>query len=334
MIRVAINGFGRIGRMVLRAIYENNYKGIKVVAINNRAKPEVSAFLLSQDSIHGKFKWRVKSTKDELKIGKDTIQCYHENDPVNCPWDEEKIDIVFECTGKFNTKDASHKHIEAGAKKVIVSAPCRDADQTVVYGVNHKSIIKKNEVISVASCTTNCLAPLAYVINKNFKIEKGYMTTIHSYTSDQRLLDNSHKDLRRARSAPNTMVPTSTGAAKSLKLIIPELDGKIDGISVRVPTPNVSLVQLTFNSKKKINNNLINSAFNKASKTYLKNVLGTETQPLVSSDYNHDTRSSIVDIQLTKVMHENLGTVFAWYDNEWAFSNRMIDVALSIKNKI
>ena len=334
MIRVAINGFGRIGRMVLRAIYENNYKGIKVVAINNRAKPEVSAFLLSQDSIHGKFKWSVKSTKDELKIGKDTIQCYHENDPVNCPWDEEKIDIVFECTGKFNSKDASHKHIEAGAKKVIVSAPCKDADQTVVYGVNHKSIIKKHEVISVASCTTNCLAPLAYVINKNFKIEKGYMTTIHSYTSDQRLLDNSHKDLRRARSAPNTMVPTSTGAAKSLKLIIPELDGKIDGISVRVPTPNVSLVQLTFNSKKKINNNLINNAFIKASKTYLKNILGTETQPLVFSDYNHDTRSSIVDIQLTKVMHENLGVVFAWYDNEWAFSNRMIDVALSIKNKI
>ena len=334
MIRVAINGFGRIGRMVLRAIYENNYKSIKVVAINNRAKPEVSAFLLSQDSIHGKFKWSVKSTKDELKIGKDTIQCYHENDPVNCPWDEEKIDIVFECTGKFNSKDASYKHIEAGAKKVIVSAPCKDADQTVVYGVNHKSIIKKHEVISVASCTTNCLAPLAYVINKNFKIEKGYMTTIHSYTSDQRLLDNSHKDLRRARSAPNTMVPTSTGAAKSLKLIIPELDGKIDGISVRVPTPNVSLVQLTFNSKKKINNNLINSAFTKASKTYLKSILGTETQPLVSSDYNHDTRSSIVDIQLTKVMHENLGTVFAWYDNEWAFSNRMIDVALFIKNKI
>ena len=189
-------------------------------------------------------------------------------------------------------------------------------------------------MISVASCTTNCLAPLAYVINKNFKIEKGYMTTIHSYTSDQRLLDNSHKDLRRARSAPNTMVPTSTGAAKSLKLIIPELDGKIDGISVRVPTPNVSLVQLTFNSKKKINNNLINSAFTKASKTYLKSILGTETQPFVSSDYNHDTRSSIVDIQLTKVMHENLGTVFAWYDNEWAFSNRMIDVALFIKNKI
>ena len=334
MIRVAINGFGRIGRMVLRAIYENNYKGIKVVAINNRAKPEVSAFLLSQDSIHGKFKWSVKSTKDELKIGKDTIQCYHENDPVNCPWDEEKIDLVFECTGKFNSKDASYKHIEAGAKKVIVSAPCKDADQTVVYGVNHKSIIKKHEVISVASCTTNCLAPLAYVINKNFKIEKGYMTTIHSYTSDQRLLDNSHKDLRRARSAPNTMVPTSTGAAKSLKLIIPELDGKIDGISVRVPTPNVSLVQLTFNSKKKINNNLINNAFIKASKTYLKNILGTETQPLVFSDYNHDTRSSIVDIQLTKVMHENLGVVFAWYDNEWAFSNRMIDVALSIKNKI
>ena len=334
MIRIAINGFGRIGRMVLRAIYENNYKGIKVVAINNRAQPETSAFLLSQDTIHGKFNFDVKSTKDELIIGKDKIQCYHESDPINCPWDEEKVDIVFECTGKFNSKDASYKHIEAGAKKVIVSAPCKEADQTVVYGINHKSINKSDKVISVASCTTNCLAPLAYVINKNFIIEKGYMTTIHSYTTDQRLLDNSHKDLRRARSAPNAMVPTSTGAAKSLKLIIPELEGKIDGISVRVPTPNVSLVQLSFNSKKKINETLINNSLIKASRTYLKNIMGIETQPLVSSDYNHDSRSSIIDTQLTKVIHNNFGTVFSWYDNEWAFSNRMIDVALSIKNKI
>lgn len=270
MLRVAINGFGRIGRMVLRAIYENQYKGLKVVAINNRAKPETSAFLLERDTIHGKFNFNIKYTKDEIIIGKDKIQCYHESDPINCPWDEEKIDIVFECTGKFNSKEDSYKHIEAGAKKVIVSAPCKEADQTVVYGVNEKNISKKDEVISVASCTTNCLAPLAHVIHKNFKIEKGYMTTIHSYTTDQRLLDNSHKDLRRARSAPNAMVPTSTGAAKSLKLIIPELAGKIDGLSVRVPTPNVSLVQLSFNSKKKMNEKLINDALTKASKTYLK----------------------------------------------------------------
>ena len=334
MLRVAINGFGRIGRMVLRAIYENQYKGLKVVAINNRAKPETSAFLLERDTIHGKFNFNIKYTKDEIIIGKDKIQCYHESDPINCPWDEEKIDIVFECTGKFNSKEDSYKHIEAGAKKVIVSAPCKEADQTVVYGVNEKNISKKDKVISVASCTTNCLAPLAHVIHKNFKIEKGYMTTIHSYTTDQRLLDNSHKDLRRARSAPNAMVPTSTGAAKSLKLIIPELAGKIDGLSVRVPTPNVSLVQLSFNSKKKVNEKLINDALTKASKTYLKNVLGVETKPLVSSDFNHDSRSSIVDAGLTKVISDNFATVFSWYDNEWGFSNRMIDVALTLKNKL
>jgi len=334
VLRVAINGFGRIGRMVLRAIYENQYKGLKVVAINNRAKPETSAFLLERDTIHGKFNFNIKYTKDEIIVGKDKIQCYHESDPINCPWDEEKIDIVFECTGKFNSKEDSYKHIEAGAKKVIVSAPCKEADQTVVYGVNEKNISKKDEVISVASCTTNCLAPLAHVIHKNFKIEKGYMTTIHSYTTDQRLLDNSHKDLRRARSAPNAMVPTSTGAAKSLKLIIPELAGKIDGLSVRVPTPNVSLVQLSFNSKKKMNEKLINDALTKASKSYLKNVLGVETKPLVSSDFNHDSRSSIVDAGLTKVISDNFATVFSWYDNEWGFSNRMIDVALTLKNKL
>ena len=334
MLRVAINGFGRIGRMVLRAIYENQYKGLKVVAINNRAKPETSAFLLERDTIHGKFNFNIKYTKDEIIVGKDKIQCYHESDPINCPWDEEKIDIVFECTGKFNSKEDSYKHIEAGAKKVIVSAPCKEADQTVVYGVNEKNISKKDKVISVASCTTNCLAPLAHVIHKNFKIEKGYMTTIHSYTTDQRLLDNSHKDLRRARSAPNAMVPTSTGAAKSLKLIIPELAGKIDGLSVRVPTPNVSLVQLSFNSKKKMNEKLINDALTKASKSYLKNVLGVETMPLVSSDFNHDSRSSIVDAGLTKVISNNFATVFSWYDNEWGFSNRMIDVALTLKNKL
>ena len=334
MLRVAINGFGRIGRMVLRAIYENQYKGLKVVAINNRANSETSAFLLERDTIHGKFNFNIKYTKDEIIVGKDKIQCYHESDPINCPWDEEKIDIVFECTGKFNSKEDSYKHIEAGAKKVIVSAPCKEADQTVVYGVNEKNISKKDKVISVASCTTNCLAPLAHVIHKNFKIEKGYMTTIHSYTTDQRLLDNSHKDLRRARSAPNAMVPTSTGAAKSLKLIIPELAGKIDGLSVRVPTPNVSLVQLSFNSKKKMNEKLINDALTKASKSYLKNVLGVETMPLVSSDFNHDSRSSIVDAGLTKVISDNFATVFSWYDNEWGFSNRMIDVALTLKNKL
>ena len=334
MLRIAINGFGRIGRMVLSALYENNYKGLKVVAINNRASTETSAFLLERDTVHGKFNHSIKYTKDEIIIGKDRIQCYHENDPINCPWDDDNIDIVLECTGKFNSKDESYKHIEAGAKKVIVSAPCKDADQTVVYGVNHKNISKQDHIISVASCTTNCLAPLAFAIHKNFKIEKGYMTTIHSYTTDQRLLDNSHKDLRRARSAPNAMVPTSTGAAKSLRMIIPELANKIDGVSIRVPTPNVSLVQLSFNSKKKLTKEKINSSLLKASKTYLKKVLGVEQKPLVSSDFNHDPRSSIIDTGLTKVIGNNFGTVFAWYDNEWGFSNRMIDISLALKNKI
>ena len=334
MLRIAINGFGRIGRMVLRALYENNYRGLKVVSINNRANTEISAFLLERDTVHGKFKQTIKYTKDELIIGKDKIQCYLEDDPINCPWEDDNIDIVFECTGKFNNKDEAYKHIEAGAKKVIVSAPCKDADQTVVYGVNHKNVTKKDNIISVASCTTNCLAPLAFAIHKNFKIEKGYMTTIHSYTTDQRLLDNSHKDLRRARSAPNAMVPTSTGAAKSLKMIIPELSNKIDGISIRVPTPNVSLVQLSFNSKKKLSKEIINGSLIKASKTYLKKILGVENKPLVSSDFNHDPRSSIVDINLTKVIDDNFGTVFAWYDNEWGFSNRMIDMSLALKNKI
>ena len=334
MLRIAINGFGRIGRMVLRALYENNYKGLKVVSINNRANTEISAFLLERDTVHGKFKQTIKYTKDELIIGKDKIQCYHEDDPINCPWEDDNIDIVFECTGKFNNKDEAYKHIEAGAKKVIVSAPCKDADQTVVYGVNHKNVTKKDNIISVASCTTNCLAPLAFAIHKNFKIEKGYMTTIHSYTTDQRLLDNSHKDLRRARSAPNAIVPTSTGAAKSLKMIIPELSNKIDGISIRVPTPNVSLVQLSFNSKKRLSKEIINGSLLKASKTYLKKILGVENMPLVSSDFNHDPRSSIVDLNLTKVIDDNFGTVFAWYDNEWGFSNRMIDMSLALKNKI
>jgi len=334
MLRIAINGFGRIGRMVLRALYENNYKGLKVVSINNRANTEISAFLLERDTVHGKFKQTIKYTKDELIIGKDKIQCYHEDDPINCPWEDDNIDIVFECTGKFNNKDEAYKHIEAGAKKVIVSAPCKDADQTVVYGVNHKNVTKKDNIISVASCTTNCLAPLAFAIHKNFKIEKGYMTTIHSYTTDQRLLDNSHKDLRRARSAPNAIVPTSTGAAKSLKMIIPELSNKIDGISIRVPTPNVSLVQLSFNSKKRLSKEIINGSLIKASETYLKKILGVENKPLVSSDFNHDPRSSIVDINLTKVIDDNFGTVFAWYDNEWGFSNRMIDMSLALKNKI
>jgi len=331
MIKVAINGFGRIGRMVLRSIIENNTKSIQVVAINNRADIGISAFLLERDTIHGTLNTKVQFDKSSIKIKNQKILCFHENDPENLPWKKLGIDIVFECTGKFNSKELSSKHLLAGAKKVLVSAPCKNADKTIVYGVNHKNITSKDTIISVASCTTNCLAPLAYVIDKNFSIERGYMTTIHSYTSDQRLLDNSHKDLRRARSAPNSMVPTSTGAATSLGLILPNLKNKVDGISIRVPTPNVSLVQLSFTAKKKMNEKLINVALEKASKTYLKNILGVSEQPLVSSDFNHDPRSSIVDTLLTKVVDEKIATVFSWYDNEWGFSNRMVDLALFLK---
>ena len=331
MIKVAINGFGRIGRMVLRSIIENKIKSIKVVAINNRADTGTSAFLLEKDTIHGNLNMPVQFDKKSIKVAGQNILCFQESDPENLPWKKLGVDIVFECTGKFNSKEQSSKHLLAGAKRVLVSAPCKNADQTIVYGVNEKKISSKDKIISVASCTTNCLAPLAYVMDKHFSIERGYMTTIHSYTSDQRLLDNSHKDLRRARSAPNSMVPTSTGAATSLGLILPNLKNKIDGISIRVPTPNVSLVQLSFTAKKKMDERLINSALEKASKTYLKNVLGISDQPLVSSDFNHDPRSSIVDILLTKVVDGKIATVFAWYDNEWGFSNRMVDLALFLK---
>ena len=331
MIKVAINGFGRIGRMVLRSIIENKIKSIKVVAINNRADTGTSAFLLEKDTIHGNLNMPVQFDKKSIQVAGQNILCFHESDPENLPWKKLGVDIVFECTGKFNSKEQSSKHLLAGAKRVLVSAPCKNADQTIVYGVNEKKISSKDKIISVASCTTNCLAPLAYVMDKHFSIERGYMTTIHSYTSDQRLLDNSHKDLRRARSAPNSIVPTSTGAATSLGLILPNLKNKIDGISIRVPTPNVSLVQLSFTAKKKMDERLINSALEKASKTYLKNVLGISDQPLVSSDFNHDPRSSIVDTLLTKVVDGKIATVFAWYDNEWGFSNRMVDLALFLK---
>ena len=331
MIKVAINGFGRIGRMVLRSIIENKIKNIKVIAINNRANTETSAFLLEKDTIHGNLNHEIKFDKKSIKIAGHNILCFHEIDPENLPWKKLGIDIVFECTGKFNSKEQSSKHLIAGAKRVLVSAPCKNADQTVVYGINHKNISKKDKIISVASCTTNCLAPLAYVMDKNFTIQNGYMTTIHSYTTDQRLLDNSHKDLRRARSGPNNMVPTSTGAAKALELILPKLKNKIDGISIRVPTPNVSLVQLSFVAKKTINEKLINNALTKASNTYLKNILGVTDQPLVSSDFNHDKRSSVIDTLLTKVIDKKFATVFAWYDNEWGFSNRMVDLALFLK---
>jgi len=326
-LKIGINGLGRIGRMVIRAIIESKNKNIEIKHINNRSNSKTSCSLLKYDSVHGKFNADVKFNNNSLIINKKKISFSQESDINNIKWKKFGVDYVFECTGKFNSKEKLLAHIKNGAKKVIVSAPCKNADKTIVYGVNHKSISKNDLVISAASCTTNCLAPVAYVLNKEFKIEKGFMTTVHSYTSDQRLLDNSHKDLRRARSAGQSIVPTSTGASKALGEIIPELKGKLEGLAIRVPTPNVSLVDLVFNSKNKLSVKKINDSFKRASKKELKNVLEATEEKLVSIDFNHNPNSAIVDLSLTNVVGDNMGKVSAWYDNEWGFASRMCDLA-------
>jgi glyceraldehyde 3-phosphate dehydrogenase len=326
-IKIGINGMGRIGRMVIRSIVENNNKNIEIKHINNRTDLTNSSQLLKYDSIHGKFNADIKFNEKNLFINNKRISYSRETELNKINWKKNGVDIVLECTGKNNSKEKSFQHIKNGAKKVIVSAPCKNADKTIVYGVNHKSINKNDLVISAASCTTNCLAPVAYILNKDFKIEKGFMTTIHSYTTDQRLLDNSHKDPRRARSAGQSIVPTSTGASKTLGEIIPELKGKIEGLAMRVPTPNVSLVDLVFNSKKKLSINKINDSFKKASKKNLKNILEVTEEKLVSIDFNHNSNSAIVDLSLTNVVGNKMGKVSAWYDNEWGFASRMCDLA-------
>ena len=326
-LKIGINGLGRIGRMVIRSIIENKNKNIEIKHINNRSNSEISCSLLKYDSVHGKFNADIKFNNNNLIINKKKISFSQELDISNIKWKKFGVDYVFECTGKFNSKEKLLAHIKNGAKRVIVSAPCKNSDKTIVYGVNHKKINKNDLIISAASCTTNCLAPVAYVLNKEFKIEKGFMTTIHSYTSDQRLLDNSHKDLRRARSAGQSIVPTSTGASKSLGEIIPELKGKLEGLAMRVPTPNVSLVDLVFNSKSKLSVNKINNSFKKASKKELKNVLETTNEKLVSIDFNHNPNSAIVDLSLTNIVGDKMGKVSAWYDNEWGFASRMCDLA-------
>ena len=326
-VKIGINGLGRIGRMVVRSIVESKNKNIEIKHINNRTNSENSGQLLKYDSIHGKFNADISFNEKNLFINKKKIYFSQETELNKIDWKKNDVDIVLECTGKNNSKEKSFQHIKNGAKKIIVSAPCKNADKTIVFGVNHKSVSKKDLVISSASCTTNCLAPVAYVLNKKFKIEKAFMTTIHSYTSDQRLLDNSHKDLRRARSAGQSIVPTSTGASKALGEIIPELKGKIEGLAMRVPTPNVSLVDLVFNSKNKLSVKKINESFIKASKKELKNVLDTTEEKLVSIDFNHNPNSAIVDLSLTSVVGDNMGKVSAWYDNEWGFASRMCDLA-------
>ena len=326
-IKVGINGMGRIGRMVVRSIIESQDKKIKIQHINNRSNSETTCTLIKYDSIHGRFDADLDFDENHLIINNEKITFSQESNIEDIDWKKFDVDYVFECTGKFNSKEKLLAHIKNGAKKVIVSAPCKNADKTIVFGVNEKDITSKDQIISAASCTTNCLAPVVHTLNENFEIEKGFMTTIHAFTSDQRILDNSHKDPRRARSASQSIVPTSTGASKAIGEIIPSLKGKLEGVAMRVPTPNVSLVELVFCTKKNINKENINKSFELASKNNLKNVLEITHEKLVSIDFNHNPASAIVDGSLTNVVGENMGKISAWYDNEWGFSNRMCDIA-------
>ena len=326
-IKVGINGMGRIGRMVVRSIIESQDKKIKIQHINNRSNSETTCTLIKYDSIHGRFDADLDFDENHLIINNEKITFSQESNIEKIDWKKFDVDYVFECTGKFNSKEKLLAHIKNGAKKVIVSAPCKNADKTIVFGVNEKDITSKDQIISAASCTTNCLAPVVHTLNENFEIEKGFMTTIHAFTSDQRILDNSHKDPRRARSASQSIVPTSTGASKAIGEIIPSLKGKLEGVAMRVPTPNVSLVELVFCTKKNINKENINKSFELASKNNLKNVLEITHEKLVSIDFNHNPASAIVDGSLTNVVGDNMGKISAWYDNEWGFSNRMCDIA-------
>jgi glyceraldehyde 3-phosphate dehydrogenase len=326
-IKIGINGMGRIGRMVIRTIIESKNNDILIKHINNRSNLETTCSLLKYDSIHGKFNADINFDEKHLTINKNKISFSQESTLENIDWKKYDVDYVFECTGKFNSKEKLLDHIKNGAKKVIVSAPCKNADKTIVFGVNERTIATSDQIISAASCTTNCLAPVANVLNENFEIEKGFMTTIHAFTSDQRMLDNSHKDPRRARSASQSIVPTSTGASKAIGEIIPSLKGKLEGVAMRVPTPNVSLIELVFCTKKEITKEKINSSFLKASKADSKGIIDITEEKLVSIDFNHNPFSAIVDASLTCVIGKNMGKISAWYDNEWGFSNRMCDIA-------
>ncbi len=325
-IKVGINGMGRIGRMIIRSIIENENENIKIQHINNRSSSEATCTLIKYDSIHGKFNANLDFDVNHLIINNKKITFSQETNIENIDWKKFDVDYVFECTGKFNSKEKLLAHIQNGAKKVIVSAPCKNADKTIVFGVNEKDITSEDQIISAASCTTNCLAPVVNTLNENFEIEKGFVTTIHAFTSDQRILDNSHKDPRRARAASQSIVPTSTGASKAIGEIIPSLKGKLGGVAMRVPIPNVSLVELVFCTKKNINKENINKSFELASKNNLKNILEITHEKLVSIDFNHNPASAIVDGSLTNVVGDNMGKISAWYDNEWGFSNRMCDI--------
>jgi len=334
MVKIGINGFGRIGRLILRAILENYKEKIQVVGINDLGSIETNAHLIKYDSTHGILNQDVKTTKEGFQIGDQNIKVFGERDPAKLNWKKVGADVVLECTGFFLDKASAGKHIEAGAKKVIISAPAKEVDFTLVQGVNSKELNKNHNIISNGSCTTNCLAPVAMVLEKNFGITYGYMTTIHSYTGDQKLLDTLHKDLRRARSTEGAMIPTSTGAAKAMSLVLPSLKGKLDGTAIRVPTPNVSLIDLTIVTEKDVTAESINDAMNKAAKGDLKGILEINNKPLVSKDFNHNPHSSIFDATQTQVVKGKFSRVLSWYDNEWGFSNRMCDTAIQIGSLI
>ena len=327
--KVAINGFGRIGRLVFRAYLERSNEfneTYEISYINDLADIDSNIHLLKYDSVHGVFGDDIQKTADnKFKVGQNEITVTSEKNPIDLNWAEKEIDVILECTGVFASKEKALLHVESGAKKVVVSAPCTNADFTVVQGVNHEKMNSDHVIISNASCTTNCLSPVAYVIDKEFGIENGYMTTIHSYTGDQNTVDTFHKDLRRARAAANNIIPTSTGAAKAVGLVLPHLKGKLDGTAIRVPTPNVSLVDFKFNTQKAISVDELNKKFQEYANGPLKGIMGVDTDPKVSSDYNHDSRSSILDLTETTAVSDNFGRVLTWYDNEWGFSNRMLE---------
>ena len=325
-IRVAINGFGRIGRLVLRAALESGRKDIEFVAVNDLAPADENAYLLQYDSVHGKLPMDVKLDGEYIIVGNQKIKCLSERDPSKLPWKKLKIDVVMECTGLFTAADKARIHLENGAKRVLVSAPSNGADKTIVFGVNDNKLTKKDLIISNASCTTNCLAPVLNVLDKKFGIINGWMTTVHAYTGDQQLLDKNHKDFRRARAANLSMIPTSTGAAKAIGLVLPKLAGKMDGIAIRVPTPDVSVVELTLNVNKRATAESVNKVMAAAE----SEILGYNDKPLVSIDFTNDKHSSIFDATQTRVIDEHLIHITAWYDNEWGFSNRMCDTAVAI----
>ena len=329
-VRVALNGFGRIGRMVFRALIESKRTDIEVVAINDLGPPESNAHMLRYDSVHGPLPYDVTVSGDSLNVAGRSFKVLKERDPAKLPWRDLKVDIVAECTGIFTDRDKAELHLNAGARKVLVSAPASGADLTVVYGVNHTKLNQGHKIVSNASCTTNCLAPVAYVLNKTFGIKHGYMTTIHSYTGDQPTVDTLHKDLRRARAAAVSMIPTSTGAAKAVGEVLPELKGKLDGSAIRVPTPNVSVVDFKCVLGRDVTDADVNAAMKAAAAGELKGILAYNTEPLVSIDFNHNPYSSIFDSTQTKVMEKNFLRVLSWYDNEWGFSNRMLDTLTAL----